>query len=65
MEIQGFPVHSLFSYVIGIFQKWYKEIKDKNTILLYSPACTSFDQYENYIKRCQEFDQLIREEGYV
>lgn len=43
----------------------YKEIKDKNTILLYSPACTSFDQYENYIKRCQEFDQLIREEGYV
>lgn len=43
----------------------YDLLKNKKTILLYSPACTSFDQYNNYIERCEEFNKLIRGKKYV
>lgn len=43
----------------------FDTIRNKDSILLYSPGCTSFDQYKNYIERCKEFEQLIREKGYV
>ena len=32
--------------------------KERN--LLYSPMCASFDQYESYVKRAEEFERLIK-----
>lgn len=45
--------------------EYFSDIKDEKTVLLYSPGCASFDQYNNYIERCKEFDRLIKEKGYV
>lgn len=40
-------------------------LKNDKSILLYSPGCASFDQYNSYLERCEEFDKLIKELRYV
>ncbi len=37
-----------------------KQAKAKDCVLL-SPACASFDMFENYIKRGEQFSQLVKE----
>ena len=36
------------------------KFKEKRDVVLYSPMCPSFDQYESYIKRGEEFESLIK-----
>lgn len=38
-----------------------KNRKYKDRIVLFSPACSSFDQYDNYISRGKEFTFLVKE----
>ncbi len=40
--------------------EFFNDISDDKTILLYSPGCSSFDQYNNFLERCEEFDALIK-----
>lgn len=37
----------------------------RNKVVIYSPACSSFDQYHNYIERSKEFERYIKENYYV
>lgn len=41
-----------------------KKYKDQPWYLLFSPGCSSFDQFQDYIARGQYFDQLIRDNHY-
>ena len=34
---------------------------DKGSAIIFSPSCSSFDQFENYLKRGEYFDTLIKE----
>ena len=34
-------------------------IAEKEDIILFSPACASFDQFKNYVERGQIFEQLV------
>jgi UDP-N-acetylmuramoylalanine--D-glutamate ligase len=36
-------------------------IAEKDDIILFSPACASFDQYKNYVERGHVFEQLVAE----
>ena len=38
-----------------------KKIADKNDNVLLSPACASFDLFENYEDRGNQFKQAVRE----
>lgn len=33
----------------------------KEEVILFSPMCASFDQYENYLKRGEDFENIIKE----
>ncbi len=38
-----------------------KKIKfDKKQTIIFSPGCSSFDQYDNYIKRSEEFEKWVK-----
>jgi UDP-N-acetylmuramoylalanine--D-glutamate ligase len=41
------------------FDDAYNNLSNERT-LLYSPMCASFDQYENYVKRAEEFERLVK-----
>lgn len=34
---------------------------DKKQTIIYSPGCSSFDQYENYIQRSKEFEMWVKQ----
>jgi UDP-N-acetylmuramoylalanine--D-glutamate ligase len=40
---------------------YFKDIKIENEIILFSPSSSSFDLYENYVKRGEHFDLLVGE----
>lgn len=62
-EIKGNNVIKVNSLKDAVYK--YNALRDDKSILLYSPGCTSFDQYNSYLERCEEFDKLIKELGYV
>lgn len=45
------------------FKQAYKDIEAKeNEVILFSPGCTSFDQFKNYEERAIEFERMINNE---
>ena len=44
-----------------VINKLWNDISDKNykVTIIFAPACTSFDQFENFEKRGAYFNQLI------
>lgn len=46
------------------FLKLYNILKlikfDKKQTIIFSPGCSSFDQYDNYIKRSEEFEKWVK-----
>ena len=62
-EIKGNNVIKVNSLIDAVYK--FNALRNDKSILLYSPGCTSFDQYNSYLERCEEFDKLIKELGYV
>ena len=62
-EINGNNVIKVNSLKDAVYK--FNALRNDKSILLYSPGCTSFDQYNSYLERCEEFDKLIKELGYV
>ena len=62
-EIKGNNVIKVNSLKDAVYK--FNSLRNDKSILLYSPGCTSFDQYNSYLERCEEFDKLIKELGYV
>ena len=54
-------VIALVAYLIGSISPSIiiGHLMKKGDILLFSPACASFDQFSSYIERGKKFDEII------
>ena len=44
---------------------YLKTLNLDNKVIIYSPACSSLDQYQSYVERSKEFENFIKEQTYV
>lgn len=54
-----FPLQKIDRFADAV--KWAKQTAKTQEIVLLSPGCSSYDQFENYEQRGEEFKQLVRE----
>lgn len=55
---EGYDYKKIFN--LGTIEKVLEEIKlEKNDIVLFSPAHSSFDQFDNYVRRGEIFKELV------
>ena len=43
-----------------LLRRFDEQIARRGDVVLLSPACTSFDMYENFVQRGEDFSALVR-----